>query len=226
MTMSKRIIGNDWDEILKKEYKKSYFINLMTKVKQEYDNYEVYPKFNDIFNAFNYTPFSKVKVVILGQDPYHNPNEAHGFSFSVPLGKKVPKSLQNIFKEINTDIEEFNPTHGNLISWVKQGVLLLNTVLTVRENDPGSHKNLGWEVFTDFIIQQLDKKEEPVVFLLWGNFAKNKEKLIKNRIHLVLKSAHPSPLSAYRGFYGCRHFSKANEFLKKNDIKPINWKIT
>jgi len=164
-------------------------------------------------------------VVILGQDPYHNLNEAHGFSFSVPIGIKIPKSLRNIFLEINNDIEEFTPTHGNLISWANQGVLLLNTVLTVRENEPGSHKLFGWQEFTDRVIEEISKKSQPVVFLLWGNYAKNKEVLINNKNHLILKAVHPSPLSAYRGFLGCKHFSKTNDFLNLNDISPIKWII-
>lgn len=219
------MISNDWNVILKEEMEKIYFQNLLNKIKEEYKTNIVYPKFENIFYALKKTSYKDVLVVILGQDPYHNFNQAHGLSFSVNKDVSIPSSLNNIYKELCNDIKMKYPKHGNLELWTQQGVLLLNTVLTVRENKPGSHKNLGWEKFTDNIIYEINKKREPVVFILWGNYAKEKEKLINTNKHLILKAPHPSPLSAYRGFFGCKHFSKTNTFLKKHYNKTIDWQI-
>ena len=219
------MIGNDWDNILKEEFKKEYFINLMNKVRKEYCNNVVFPRKDQVFNAFRYTPYSKVKVVILGQDPYHGDNEAEGLSFSVPLNIPKPPSLVNIFKELYNDMGIKEPNHGNLVSWAKEGVLLLNATLTVIKDHAASHQGLGWETFTDNVISLLNQKEEPIVFILWGRYARSKKRLITNPKHLVLESAHPSPLSAYNGFFGSCPFSKTNKFLIENGIKPINWEI-
>ncbi|MDF2700989.1 MAG: ung [Haloplasmataceae bacterium] len=219
------MFNNQWDILLSDEIKKPYFKELLSYIKKECKNYIVYPKYEDIFNALKLTSFQDVKVVIIGQDPYHNQNQAHGLAFSVPKDEKIPKSLQNIFIELKNDLNLSYPQHGNLENWAEQGVLLLNTVLTVRENQPGSHRNLGWEVFSDKIITILNDRNVPIVYVLWGKDAEKKESLINNPIHLILKSSHPSPLSAYRGFLGCKHFSKINNFLLKNNIDPINWKI-
>ncbi|QVK17947.1 uracil-DNA glycosylase [Mycoplasmatota bacterium] len=219
------IFENDWDLVLSEETNKPYFIELMRLVEEAYQDEIVYPKYENLFNALKLTPFHKVKVVIIGQDPYHQKNQAHGLSFSVPKGEKIPKSLHNIYLELCSDLNVEYPEHGNLISWANQGVLLLNTVLTVCDSKPGSHRNIGWENFTNEIILKLNKKETPVVYLLWGNDAKKKESLILNNNHHILKSVHPSPLSAYRGFFGCKHFSKTNQILKDCQIEPINWQI-
>ncbi|WP_276877667.1 uracil-DNA glycosylase [Anaerococcus hydrogenalis] len=218
-------IGNDWDDILKDEWTKDYYINLRKKLIDEYKNYTVYPNMYDIFNALKKVSYDDVKVVILGQDPYHGQGQAHGFSFSVKKGIKTPPSLQNIYKELHSDLGLYIPNNGNLIKWANQGVLLLNSTLTVRAHQANSHKDLGWSILTDNIIKILNKRSKPIVFILWGKFAQSKEELITNDRHLVIKSAHPSPFSAHRGFFGSRPFSKTNEFLQKNNIKPIDWQI-
>ncbi len=222
---NKIVIGNDWDNLLNDEFHKPYFEQLMAFIEQEYQTYNVYPHYENIFEALKITSYEDVKVVILGQDPYHQVNQAHGLCFSVPVGENIPKSLHNIYLEIVNDCNIKYPSHGNLTSWAKQGVLLLNTVLTVRDSLPGSHRNIGWEKFTDYIITVLNKKERPVVFLLWGNDAKAKAALINNKIHKILSTVHPSPLSAHRGFFGCRHFSQTNKILTDNNLEPINWQI-
>jgi len=219
------MIGNDWDEILENEFKKDYFYNLLKFVQGEYARKTVYPPKKEVFKAFRYTPYSNLKVVILGQDPYHGEGEAEGLSFSVKDGIRKPPSLVNIFKELQNDLGYDIPKSGSLVPWAKQGVLLLNTVLTVIKDQAASHKDIGWEQFTDEVIKIINKKEEPVVFILWGGFARSKKKLITNPKHLIIESAHPSPLSAYHGFFGSKPFSKTNDFLIKNKLKPINWKI-
>ncbi len=219
------MIGNDWDQILSNEFKKEYFINLINKVRDEYKKKTVFPRKDQVFNAFRYTPYKDLKVVILGQDPYHGVGEAEGLSFSVPLDIKKPPSLVNIFKELNDDLGVPIPNHGSLHSWARQGVLLLNATLTVIKDLAGSHQGLGWETFTDNVIKIINEKDTPVVFILWGRYARSKKKLITNPMHLVIESAHPSPLSAYNGFFGSRPFSKTNNFLIKNKMKPIDWKI-
>lgn len=219
------MIGNKWDEILKEEYQKDYFINLMDFVKKEYKTKTIYPKINEVFNAFKYTDFDNVKVVILGQDPYHGPNQAEGLSFSVSNEVLKPPSLKNIFKELESDLKIPFPEVNSLKKWAKQGVLLLNAVLTVEEHKPTSHKDKGWEMFTDDIIKILNKRNTPIVFILWGSYARDKKSLITNPIHLVIESAHPSPFSARNGFFGSKPFSKTNEFLKKNNIEEIDWRI-
>lgn len=218
-------ITNDWLTVLTPEFSKPYYRKLYQTVLKEYQTQTVYPPADDLFNAFHYTPFSEVKAVILGQDPYHNPGQAHGLSFSVRPGVEIPPSLQNIYQELHDDLGCEIPNHGCLIKWAKEGVLLLNTVLTVRAHQANSHQNIGWETFTDAVIQALDQKEEPVVFLLWGRPAQKKEALLTNPNHLVLKAPHPSPLSAYRGFFGCRPFSRTNEYLAAHGVKPIDWQI-
>ncbi|MBE6841052.1 MAG: uracil-DNA glycosylase [Ruminococcus sp.] len=219
-------LNNDWDLLLKDEFSKQYYLDLRKKLIVEYKTQQIFPDMYDIFNALRYTPYSKVKAVIIGQDPYHNIGQAHGLSFSVRKGVAPPPSLINIFKEIKSDIGTDNlGRHGELISWAENGVLLLNSVLTVRANQPRSHRNIGWEIFTDNVITLLNQRETPIVFLLWGNDAKAKEKLITNPNHLILKAAHPSPLSAFNGFFGCRHFSKTNEFLNSHGIESIDWSI-
>lgn len=218
-------IENDWDILLKYEFHKDYYLHLRKFLTNEYSNYTVYPNMNDIFNAFKYTAYKDIKVVILGQDPYHNVNQAHGLCFSVQKGVKIPPSLINIYKELHTDLNCNIPEHGNLTKWAKQGVFMLNTVLTVREHEANSHKNKGWETFTDYVISLINQKNEPVVFLLWGKPAQSKISLITNPKHLILKAPHPSPLSAYQGFFGCEHFSKTNKFLIENNLKPIDWQI-
>ena len=219
------MIGNDWDEILKEEFKKEYFIKLINHIRKEYKTKTVFPEKCQVFNAFRYTPYKDVKVVILGQDPYHGVGEAEGLSFSVPLNIKKPPSLVNIFKELHDDLGCIEPNHGSLHSWAKQGVLLLNATLTVVKDMAGSHQGLGWETFTDDVIKILNDKDTPIVFILWGRYARSKKKLITNKIHLVIESAHPSPLSAYNGFFGSKPFSKTNKFLEDNSIKPIDWQI-
>ena len=218
-------IGNDWDDILKEERKKDYYINLRKKLIYEYKNYTVYPNMYDIFNALKKVSYKDVKVVILGQDPYHGQGQAHGFSFSVKKGIKTPPSLQNIYKELHNDLGLYIPNNGNLIKWADQGVLLLNSTLTVRAHQANSHKDLGWSILTDNIIKILNARSKPIVFILWGKFAQSKEELITNDRHLIIKSAHPSPFAAHRGFFGSRPFSKTNEFLQKNNFKPIDWQI-
>lgn len=218
-------LGNDWDSILADEWQKPYYLELRKFLKQEYSTQTVYPNMEDIFNALKLTSFKDTKVVIIGQDPYHGFGQAHGLCFSVKKGVVPPPSLKNIYKELKSDIGFEIPSHGELTSWAKQGVLLLNNVLTVREGLPNSHKGKGWEIFTDRVIGELNKKETPVVFLLWGANAQKKAEIITNPKHFKLMTVHPSPLSASRGFFGCRHFSKTNEILQKNRINPINWEI-
>lgn len=218
-------IGNDWDEILKDEWQKPYYRNLRQFLKSEYSSFTVYPDMYDIFNALKLTSFSDTKVVIIGQDPYHGPSQAHGLCFSVKKGIEPPPSLKNIFKEMHSDLGIKIPSSGDLTYLAKQGVLLLNTVLTVRAGMADSHKDKGWEIFTDRVISELNKKQTPVIFLLWGAKARNKANVITNPIHKKLTAAHPSPLSAYNGFFGCRHFSKTNELLKSFGLEPIDWEI-
>lgn len=218
-------IGNEWDALLADEIRKDYYLRLREFLKREYSQYRIYPPMNDIFNALRRTSYSDVKAVILGQDPYHGAGQAHGMCFSVKKGTPPPPSLQNIFKELKADLGIDPPGHGELTGWADSGVLLLNTVLTVREGQANSHKGKGWEQFTDRVIQLLNRREQPMVFLLWGGNARAKAGLITNPAHLVLQCAHPSPLSAYNGFFGCRHFSKTNEFLQSRGIEPINWKL-
>ena len=216
-------IGNDWDALLAEEFKKDYYLKLREFLKSEYSTRVIYPNMYDIFNALKHTAYSDVKVVILGQDPYHEPGQAHGMCFSVKPGVEVPPSLVNIYKEIHSDVGAPIPKDGYLVRWADQGVLLLNTVLTVRAHQANSHKGKGWEQFTDRVIELLNSREQPIVFMLWGAKARAKKALITNPRHLVLEAPHPSPLSAYNGFFGCRHFSKCNAFLKKNGMKPVEW---
>ena len=219
--------GNSWDDILKEEFEKEYYLRLRAFLKEEYlgKKHRIFPEMNNIFNALKYTDYNDVKVVILGQDPYHGVGQAHGLCFSVQKGTIPPPSLVNIFKELKSDVGVQPPNHGELISWAKNGVLLLNTVLTVREGLPTSHRGMGWEIFTDKVISLLNQRETPMVFMLWGGFAKSKASLLDGNKHLILTAAHPSPLSAYNGFFGCKHFSRANEFLEKNGIEKIDWEI-
>jgi uracil-DNA glycosylase len=216
-------IGNDWDEVLKGEFEKEYYLSLRDFLKTEYKTRQIYPSMYDIFNALKYTSLEDTRVVILGQDPYHGKGQAHGLCFSVKRGVTPPPSLKNIFKELNGELGIEEPETGELIGWAKQGVLLLNTTLTVREASPQSHKGKGWEILTDKIIEIINEKDSPVVFMLWGGNARAKKSLITNKRHLVLECAHPSPLSAYNGFFGCNHFVKANAFLTENNADPIRW---
>lgn len=218
-------IGNEWDNILKGEFEKEYYLNLREFLKREYFAYKIYPNMYDIFNALKYTSYSDVKAVIIGQDPYHGAGQAHGLCFSVQKGVAVPPSLQNIYKEIYSDLGIPPANHGYLKKWADSGVLMMNAVLTVREGQANSHKGKGWEIFTDRVIELLNEREKPIVFLLWGGNAKQKMRLITNPNHLILQAAHPSPLSAFNGFFGCRHFSKANEFLANHGMEPIDWQI-
>ena len=218
-------IGNDWDEILKDTFQTESYLKLRAFLANEYRTHTIYPDMHNIFNALKLTSFQDCKVVILGQDPYHGPNQAHGLSFSVQEGVQPPPSLLNIFKELKDDVGIPEPKSGNLTCWAKQGVLMLNTVLTVREHQPNSHKGMGWEQVTDDVIAALDKKSTPVVFLLWGANARNKAKIVTNPIHIRLEAPHPSPLSAYNGFFGCRHFSKTNQALIASGQKPIDWTV-
>lgn len=219
------VLANDWDEVLAGEFEKPYYLELRKFLIQEYRRRTIYPDMYHIFEALKRTPYEKVKVVLLGQDPYHGPGQAHGLAFSVPKGVAPPPSLQNIFKELARDLNLPLPSHGCLEGWADQGVLLLNTTLTVRQGQAGSHQGKGWETFTDRVLELINAKATPVVFLLWGRHAQNKEKLITGSHHLVLKTVHPSPLSAHRGFFGCGHFSKANEFLTRTGQHPINWQL-
>ena len=218
-------IGNSWDEVLADEFKKDYYLKLREFLKNEYRTRRIYPDMYDIFNSLKYTDYNSVKAVILGQDPYHGEGQAHGLCFSVRAGVEPPPSLKNIFKELNSDLGLPVPNNGELTDWAKQGVLLLNTVLTVREGAANSHKGKGWEILTDEIIRKLNARNVPTAFILWGGNAKAKLPLITNPVHAVFTAAHPSPLSAYNGFFGCRHFSRANDFLKKNGSEPIDWQI-
>ena len=218
-------LNGDWEEALKGEFKKPYYKELYYFVKNEYETKQIFPPFEDLFSAFHFTALKDVKVVILGQDPYHNDGQAHGLSFSVKPEVAIPPSLLNIYKELQADLGTYIPDNGYLLKWAKQGVFLLNAVLTVRAHNAASHSNRGWEKFTDAVIEILNTEDRPIVFLLWGRFAKEKAKMLNNPKHLVLTAAHPSPLSAYNGFFGCKHFSKTNEFLTKNNIEPIDWQI-
>ncbi|MBO4846582.1 MAG: uracil-DNA glycosylase [Lachnospiraceae bacterium] len=219
-------IDNDWLPYLEQEFKKGYYKNLYKFVREEYSKYVIYPPSDDIFNALHFTPISKVKVVILGQDPYHEENQAHGLSFSVPESqRKLPPSLQNIYKELHDELGCYIPNNGYLKKWAEQGVLMLNTVLTVRAHEAFSHKDHGWEQFTDAIIQAVNAQDRPIVYLLWGSPSQKKASMLNNPKHLVLKAAHPSPLSVYRGFWGCNHFKTCNEFLVSHGETPIDWQI-
>ena len=218
-------IESSWKRVLQEEFNKSYFSELKEFLIEEKKKYRIYPPGGLIFNAFNHTPFEKVKVVFLGQDPYHGRGQAHGLCFSVPAGIPPPPSLMNIFKELSDDLKIPPPAHGNLEKWANQGVLLLNATLTVRENQAGSHQNKGWETFTDTVIASLSQKRRNIIFVLWGNYAIAKRNLIDSTHHHILTAAHPSPLSAYKGFFGCRHFSKINEILKQNGMEQIEWRL-
>lgn len=218
-------IDNDWLEPLGEEFKKPYYKKLYETVKQEYETRQIFPAPDDVFNAFQFTPLHKVKVVILGQDPYHGDGQAHGLCFSVKPDVAVPPSLVNIYQELKEDVGCYIPDNGYLKKWADQGVLLLNTVLTVRAHNANSHRNIGWEEFTDAAIRTLNEQDRPIVYLLWGKPAQTKKKMLKNPKHLILEAPHPSPLSAHRGFFGCRHFSKTNEFLKDHGLEPIDWQI-
>ena len=225
MNLTNLHLNNDWIEFLQDELESDSFKLILKKVDLERKRFVIFPKHELVFYAFNKTPLSKVKVVILGQDPYHGKNQAHGLSFSVPNGIKNPPSLRNIFKELNSDLKIPISENGDLTSWARQGVLLLNTTLTVREKEAGSHQKIGWENFTNAVISKLSAEKEGVVFLLWGAFAQKKADLIDSEKHYVLETSHPSPFSAYRGFLGCKHFSKTNEILTKNNQKPIDWNL-
>ena len=218
-------IGNKWDVILKEEFEKEYYLKIREFLKYEYSHYRVFPNMYDIFNSLKLADYDNIKVVIIGQDPYHEIGQAHGLSFSVQPGIAIPPSLKNIYKELHDDLGCYIPNNGFLEKWAKQGVLLLNNVLTVREGQANSHKECGWEIFTDSIIRELNKSDNTVVYLFWGSCAAKKELLVNNPKHYILKAPHPSPLSAHRGFFGCKHFSKANEILVSNNIKPIDWQI-
>lgn len=218
-------IANDWLEPLKPEFAKPYYANLYKTVVREYSTHVVYPPSDEIFSAFEFTPLSKVKVVILGQDPYHEPGQANGLCFSVKPGVEIPPSLVNIYQELHDDLGCYIPDNGDLTKWAKQGVLLLNSVLTVRAHQANSHKDIGWSEFTDAAIRILNEQDRPIVYLLWGRSAQNKAAMLNNPKHMIIKSAHPSPLSAYRGFFGSRPFSRTNEFLERNGLEPIDWQI-
>lgn len=219
------MITNDWLEPLSSEFRKGYYSQLYNFVKDEYSKTVVYPPAEDIFNAFHFTPLKDVKVLLLGQDPYHNEHQAHGLSFSVQPGQDIPPSLVNIYKELHDDLGCYIPNNGYLKKWADQGVLLLNTVLTVRAHQANSHQGHGWEQFTDAVIQAVNAQDRPIVYMLWGAPARRKKAMLTNPKHLILEAPHPSPLSAYRGFFGCKHFSKANEFLKASGLEPIDWQI-
>ena len=219
------MITNDWLEPLSSEFRKGYYSQLYNFVKDEYSKTVVYPPAEDIFNAFHFTPLKDVKVLLLGQDPYHNEHQAHGLSFSVQPGQDIPPSLVNIYKELHDDLGCYIPNNGYLKKWADQGVLLLNTVLTVRAHQANSHQGHGWEQFTDAVIQAVNAQDRPIVYMLWGAPARRKKAMLTNPKHLILEAPHPSPLSAYRGFFGCKHFSKANEFLKASGVETIDWQI-
>ncbi|MGO3169384.1 uracil-DNA glycosylase [Senegalia sp. (in: firmicutes)] len=220
-----KILENDWNDLLEDEFEEEYYLELRKFLINEYKTKTIYPNMHNIFNALHFTSYKDVKVVILGQDPYHGANQAHGLSFSVKPQVKTPPSLKNIYKELNSDLNCYIPNNGYLKKWADQGVLLLNTVLTVRAGEANSHRNMGWEIFTDKIIDLLDQREDPIVFILWGKNAESKEVLIKNPVHFIIKSAHPSPFAAYRGFFGSKPFSKTNEFLKSIGKEAIDWQI-
>lgn len=217
--------GNDWDELLKDEFSKDYYINLRKFLISEYKTQIIHPDMNDIFSALKISSFKDTKILLLGQDPYHGENQAHGMAFSVKPGVPAPPSLKNIYKELHTELDCYIPNNGYLMSWAKQGILLLNTSLTVRDGMPNSHKGKGWEIFTDRVIEILNQKDEPVIFILWGNNAKTKKRLITNPKHFIIEGVHPSPLSASRGFFGCNHFIKVNEILRSLGKKEIDWQI-
>lgn len=216
---------NDWEKALSKEFKKPYYLKLYNTVRSEYSKTTVYPPSEEIFTAFNLTDINDVKVLILGQDPYHEPGQAHGLSFSVKPGVAIPPSLLNIYKELEDELSLYIPNNGYLEKWAKQGVLMLNTVLTVRAHNANSHKGIGWEEFTDAAIMALNELDKPIVYMLWGSNARSKAKMLNNKKQLVLEATHPSPLSSYRGFFGCNHFIKCNEFLKANGLSEIDWQI-
>ncbi|NLK99419.1 MAG: uracil-DNA glycosylase [Clostridiales bacterium] len=218
-------ISNDWLEAIEGEFRKPYYRELYKFIEAEYKNHIIYPKAEDIFNAFHLTPLSEVKVVILGQDPYHNEGQAHGLCFSVNPGKELPPSLLNIYKELNEDMGYYIPNNGYLEKWAREGVLLLNTVLTVRAHQAFSHRGKGWENFTDAVIKAVNEQNRPIVFILWGKPAQSKKRMLTNKKHLILEAPHPSPLSAYRGFFGSKPFSKTNEFLVSQGLEPIDWQI-
>lgn len=218
-------LENDWKEILKDEFEKKYYKELRTLLIKEYENYEVFPKAEDLFNAFKYTSYKDLKVLILGQDPYHDINQAHGLAFSVKKGVKIPPSLRNIYKELKSDLGVDIPEDGYLKKWADEGVMLLNTTLSVRAHSPMSHSKIGWEIFTDNVIKKINEKEEPVVYILWGNHARSKKKFITNKNHFIIESAHPSPLSANRGFLGSRPFSRAQKFLRSKNVEPPSFKL-
>ena len=218
-------IRNDWADKLKPEYGKDYYKKLFDFIGREYSSHTIYPPGDDIFNAFHLTPYKDVKVVIIGQDPYHETGQAHGLSFSVKPGVEIPPSLQNIYKELHDELGCYIPNNGYLEKWARQGVLLLNSVLTVRAHAAASHRGKGWENFTDAVIHEVNKKDAPVVFMLWGSFARSKSAMLDNPRHLILEAPHPSPLSAHRGFFGCGHFKRCNEFLQSKGSSPIDWQI-
>ena len=218
-------ITGKWAEALQPEFSKEYYKELYAKVREEYARFRVYPPASDLFSAFHMTPMEEVKAVILGQDPYHEEGQAHGLCFSVRPGIETPPSLKNIYRELETDVGCYIPNNGYLEKWARQGVLLLNTVLTVRAHQANSHKNIGWEQFTDAALSALDKEDRPMVFLLWGSHAQAKKAILSNPAHLVLTAPHPSPLSTHRGFFGCRHFSQTNEYLEQHHLTPIDWQI-
>lgn len=224
-SMSNLLITDEWNNLLINELRADYFQSLCAFIANERDNYTVYPSEENVFNAFKYTSLPEIRVVILGQDPYHGAGQAHGLAFSVPKGIKIPPSLMNIFKELKTDLEITYPSDGWLVPWTKQGVFLLNTTLTVRSGQAGSHQKKGWEQFTDAVIKLISDKTEHVVFMLWGNYARAKSTLIDSNKHLILSAPHPSPLSAYQGFFGCKHFSQANRYLIENAKLPIDWSL-
>lgn len=219
------MFGNDWDEVLQEEVQKPYFQELRYTLAREYKQHTVYPPKELLFSALKLTPYERTRVVILGQDPYHGPGQAHGLSFSVMPGVRIPPSLQNIYKELESDLGISAPNHGYLLHWAEQGVLMLNAVLTVREGQPNSHKGLGWERFTDAIMMKLNERDEPLVFILWGSYAQQKGAFIDRRRHMVIRSPHPSPLSAHRGFLGSRPFSQTNDFLLEQGLGPIDWAL-
>lgn len=219
------VLNNDWDELLKDEFEKDYYKKLRQFLVEEYKTKTIYPDKYNIFNALKLTSYKDTKIVMLGQDPYHGPNQAHGLAFSVKPGVQTPPSLLNMYKELHNTLGCYIPNNGHLVNWAEQGILLLNTALTVRAGEANSHRNKGWEIFTDRVISILNDREDPVIFILWGNNAKEKVKLITNKNHFILKAAHPSPLSASRGFFGCNHFMKANDILKGLNKNPIDWQI-
>ncbi len=223
--MQKKIENSDWSQLLAGEFEKDYYLKLNNFLADEYRGQTIYPKMDDVFNAFHYTPFEELKVVMLGQDPYHGPNQAQGLSFSVNCGVNIPPSLRNIYKELNTDIGCPIPNHGSLVKWAEQGVLLLNNVLTVRAGQAHSHRGMGWETFTNRVIEVLNQKDTSIIYILWGAAAQKKKAFVDTSKHYIIQSVHPSPLSAYRGFYGSKPFSKVNTYLKETGQQPIDWEI-